>query len=560
MSMTSASIVQKGALLGAGAAALLSSALFVPTGALAGQPLPQCATLASLLLKNSEITAATSAIQPAAGSIASYCQVVITVSTLAGPEHGYLPGQKQAVGIQLGVQGAWNGRNQNIGGGGFEGSSFFTFPHPVSYVASTGYLGSVTDTGHSNASILDASFVLNPDDTLNWGLIRDFAYNSIHLQNIWSKKLAKMYYGMEPKYNYWNGCSTGGRQGHMQAQMFGEDFDGIVAGSPAINEDRLTPALQWGPIAMNQKVGAPISSAKLAAVTQAAIAACDALDGITDGVIQDPRACTYSATQFVCTGSPGDPANCLTPQEAEAVDQIWQGPTGRQPDARLWFGYERGTNLNTAIPSDIFSEGWLTYWVFKNPTFNWQTLTEDSFRQAFRESEVRFDYVTGTDNPDLSTFKAHGGKMITYHGLADTIIPSRGTYNYYNRVALREGSVKEVQKFYRFFPFPGNGHCAGDPADFPNAPQINPDDIFNALVNWVEHGVAPDQIVAYNGPNDTGTVSRPICKYPDTLVYNGSGSTNVASNFHCQANASDPLMETDKVLPDPGAPQYFPAF
>src|ERR1700753_845109 len=373
--------------------ASLSSASFVSTEAFAGRPqpnksLPQCTALAALLLQDSAVTTATSVIQPAAGANASYCNVVLTVSTLAGPRDGYLPGQKQAIGIQIalplsavdggsgGVQGAWNGRNENLRGGGFQGS-FPAVPHSVAVSATNGYLGSITNAGHVSSSATDTSFVLNPDGTLNSGLIRDWAYNSIHEQNIWSKNLAAKYYGMGPKFNYWNGCSTGGRQGHMQAQMFGEDFDGIVAGSPGIEEDRLTPALQWGPIAMNQFVGAPISAAKLTAVTNAAIAACDHLDGITDGIIQDPRACTYSAKQFVCTGSTTDPANCLTPQEAQAVDQIWSGPTGSKPGTQLWFGYERGTNLNRAIPSQVYANGWLKYWVFRDPAFDLNTLTFD---------------------------------------------------------------------------------------------------------------------------------------------------------------------------------------
>jgi hypothetical protein len=547
----------------------LSSASFVSTAAFADKPadtpLPQCTALAALLLQDSAVTTATSVIQPAAGANASYCSVVLTVSTLAGPKDGYLPDQKQAIGIQVGlplsaadggsggVQGAWSGRNENIGGGGFQGS-FSAVPRSVAVAATNGNLGSVTNTGHVAANSRDTSFVLNPDKTLNWGLIRDFAYNSIHEQNIWSKKLANMYYGMGPKYNYWNGCSTGGRQGHMQAQMFGEDFDGIVAGAPAIEEDRLTPALQWGPIAMTQLVGGPISAAKLTAVTKAAIAACDPLDGITDGVIQDPRACSYSAKQFVCTGSASDPANCLTPQEAQAVDNIWTGPTGQEPGTQLWFGFERGTNLNTAIPSQVYANGWLKYWVFRDPTFDLSTLTEESFRQAFLESELNFFAVTGTDDPDLKVFKAHGGKMITYHGLADTIIPSRGTYNYYNRVTERFGNIKNVQSFYRFFPYPGNGHCGAAAADFPNAPQINTTDIFTALVNWVEQGQEPDQLVAYNNRDPAlATVSRPICKYPDRLVYNGTGGTNVASSFHCEGAKDDPLMDAQNVLPNPAA-------
>jgi hypothetical protein len=372
-----------------------------------------------------------------------------------------------------------------------------------------------------------------------------------------------MYYGMSPKYNYFNGCSTGGRQAHMQAQRYPEDFDGILGGDPALSFDRLSSSQLWGQIAMNQLVGAPISLPKLQAVTQATIAACDAADGVTDGIIQDPRACHYSATKFVCTGKASDPANCLTPKEAEVVDQNWEGPSGLQVETRLWFGYERGSplaGLSAGSLGDLAPLGaapffipvqWSQYWVFQNPAFNWQTLTEGNFDQAFREGEIKFSQVVGTYDPDLSDFKEHGGKMIVYHGLADEVIPSRATYNYYNQVTDLQGSLQEVQKFYRFFTYPGNNHCGGNLTQ-PNAPLINNGDLFNALVNWVEDGVAPDSILAYNGATlATSTVSRPICKYPDTMVYNGSGSTNDASNFHCQVNKTDPLMAEEDVLPEP---------
>src|SRR5262249_35405598 len=194
----------------------------------------------------------------------------------------YLPGQSQQVKVGIGLplsaadggsggtQGNWNGRIEDLGGGGYAGNV-----GAVTGPTDAGYAGSSTDTGHSSAQ--QGKFALNPDNTLNWGLIRDFAFNGIHEQAMWTKKLVKMYYGMDPKFTYWNGCSTGGRQGHQQAQKYPEDFDGILAGAPAFNWDRFIPSEQWGEIAMNQEVGAPISPTKLDAVKKASIAACDGL-------------------------------------------------------------------------------------------------------------------------------------------------------------------------------------------------------------------------------------------------------------------------------------------
>jgi hypothetical protein len=479
--------------------------------------------------------------------------VNITVSELAGPKDGYLLGQKQMINIGIGLplsptdggtggsDGAWNQRIQDLGGGGYAGSV-----GPVTPATDTGYVGSSTDTGHSASA--GGTFALNPDNTLNWGLIRDFAFNGIHQQAVWTKKLTAMYYGKGAKFTYWNGCSTGGRQGHQQAQKYPNDFDGILAGAPAFNWDRFIPAEQWGEIAMNQEVGAPISVAKLQATTQASLAACDALDGITDGVIQDPRACHFKASALACTGNP---ALCLTSQEASAVNKIWDGPRDKDGE-RLWFGLERGTTfLGLDAPSPfIISTQWFQYWVDQNPAFDWHTITEASFADQFKQSELKFHDVIGTDDPDLSEFREHGGKMIIYHGLADLLIMPRGSYNYYNRATKHAGGLSKVQEFYRFFPYPGNSHCGGNP-DQPNAPLINGTDLFNALVNWVEHGKAPDSIIAFNNANPAlATVSRPICKYPDKLTYNGTGSTNVASSFTCKHESHDDLMEEQEVLPD----------
>jgi hypothetical protein len=540
------------------AGALLGTTAFVPSAASAA-PSPTCAGLAAQLLPQKGIVSATSVIQAATGTHKSYCLVNIQVSDLAGPKDGYLPGQRQAINIGIGLPlspsdggtggaiGAWNQRIEDLGGGGFAGSV-----GSVTSATDTGFVGSSTDTGHP-ASV-GGTFALNPDNTLNMGLIEDFAFNGIHEQATWSKKLAKIYYGKQQKYAYWNGCSTGGRQGHQQAQKYPTEYDGILAGANAINWDRFSSGQQYGEIVMNQEVGGPISSAKLAAVTSAAVAACDGLDGIVDGVIQDPRACNYDASALVCKGTPTDPANCLTTAEASAVNKIWAGPT-KGKNKQEWFGLNPGASLSGgldgATPFSISTQ-WLQFWIFQNPSFDWHTLTEASFDSAFKQGELKFHDVIGTDNPDLSAFRDNGGKMITYHGLADQLIMPRGTYNYYNRVTDAMGGLKATQKFYRFFPFPGNAHCGGN-SGFPNAPLINSNDLFAALVNWVEHGVAPDSIEASNNATPAlATLTRPICMYPDKLVYDGVGSTNVASSFACKKETSDPLQSAEQVIPDAG--------
>ena len=558
------------------AAALMGVAAFVPSAAMAAS-LPNCAGLAALLKTNHDIfvgtnpnpnlppstintslTTPTSMIVPAGGGNATYCQVNIVVSELAGPKDGYQHGQKQMISISIGLplsaadggsggaQGAWNGRIQDLGGGGFVGSV-----GAVTAATNFGYVGSSTDTGHVGSS---GAFALNTDDTLNWGLINDYGFNGIHEQAVWTKKLTQMYFGQGPKFTYWNGCSTGGRQGHEQAQRYPDDFDGILAGSSAVEHDRLPVAQGWGEVVMNQEVGAPIVQAKLDAVSKAVITACDALDGILDGIIQDPRACLADANVYVC-GEPGAASlgsSCLTPQEAGAMNKIWDGPPGPRAGQQLWFGNERGASLDVddgPIPVSFFTQ-FVPYWVMQNPAFDWHTITEKTFDQVFREAELKFRQSIGTDNPDLSAFNRHGGKMITFHGTADQVIPTRSTYNYYNLVEKAQGSLGATQSFYRFFPYPGNGHCGGT-AFQTNAPLIDTTTsggLFQALVNWVEHGVAPDTIIATNSTGGT----RPICKYPDTLHYNGTGPIFSASSFTCQHQTTDELEAAENALPDPG--------
>jgi hypothetical protein len=523
----------------------------VPEAAVA---LPSCAELATNptygLAGNPQVSGATAALQAAGGGNTPYCRVDFIFSGESGPSAGYLTGQSQRLVIRVGLPpnsvditnpiaaGAvpWNGKNRDLGGGGFQGAV-----GGVTSSTNLGYVGTSTDTGHTGGS---GSFALNPDGTLNVGLIEDFASDGIHEQHVWGVNLAMAYYGTAPIRKYWMGCSTGGRQGHYQAQNFPQDFDGILAGANAYNWDRFITAELWPQVVMNQELGAPIASAKLNAVTNAAVAACDAQDAIPgDGMIQDPRACTYSAKSFLCPaygGSTSDP-NCLNPREVSAVNHIWDGPRDAQGN-RVWYGLDRGASLSGGLagtnPFSIATDHF-RYWIHQNASFDWKTVTEASFVTDMLTSIAKFNDVIGTDD-DLNAFHAAGGKMITYHGLADQLIFSRGTFHYYNTVA--QGNYAGTQTFYRFFPYPGNGHCGGG-----NAPQINAEALFSTLVSWVENGVAPDFVVA----SQTTPVARTrkICMYPNVLVYNGSGSPDDQASFHCEVRNADDLSGTLTIGP-----------
>lgn len=467
----------------------------------------------------------------------------------------------------------WNHRFQAEGGGGYAGViSFSALAMAVTGDAVTGQFATAsTDTGHpafgtangqggASGAQAGGGFALNPaNDTLNNGLIEDFASRSEHEMTVKAKALVRAFYGELPRFSYWNGCSTGGRQGWMEAQRFPEDYDGILAGAPAFNWDRFIPAELWPELAMKLEVGAPVSQAKLNAVTKAAIKACDGNDGVIDGVIGDPRQCHFDPHVLEC-GAPGAPLDgtCLTNHEASAVQQIWRGPRGDDGEF-LWFGLEPGTSFaglanstSTSPPVPLpfpIATDHFRLWIEQNPNFNWQTLDVASFEEGFRDSRAKFHAVIGTDDPHLSGFRHRGGKMITYHGWTDQLIFPRGSINYFERVVAANGGLEHVRDFDRLFMVPGMNHCAGG-AGAVNFGQsgvvpvsLDPEhDAILALQRWVEEGIAPDDFIATTdpqplhaaeNPTNPATFTRRLCPFPETARYKGSGDPNNAVNFVC---------------------------
>lgn len=449
---------------------------------------------------------------PGAGPLSNlpaFCRVALTVAPQIHIEV-WLPKE------------SWNGRYRGEGGGGYAGTIAYA---GLATGIRAGYATASTDTGH--AASVGGTFALNSDRTLNRQLIHDFAERSLHELAIKAKAVINAYYGSAPKYSYWNGCSTGGRQGLMAVQRFPEEYDGLVIGAPAINWDRFITAELWPQIVMRQEVGGAIADSKLKAVTTAAVAACDGSDGVMDGVINDPRKCTYDPASLACREG-SDPATCLTAAEATAVRKIWDGPMSTKGGERLWFGLERGTALDALAGGNPFpiTTTHYQYWIRQDPTFDWTTLTEADIEPALRESQKKFAEVIGTDDPDLQRFRKRGGKMIIWQGEADQLIFPRGTVNYFNRVAAANGGASTVDGFARLFLAPGVAHCAGGAGP-------NPVGLFEAMVEWVEKGTAPETIKASRPLPDGGIRSRPLCAYPKTAQYTGVGSTDDAANFRC---------------------------
>lgn len=549
--------------------ALAAITLFTSNARAAGAT---CAGLASDfafgLKDNPSIKSVTAAITTtAAPANVEYCKVTLVYGTK--PEQNITI----AVGLPLnstdggsgGQQGAWNGRTQGLGGGGCAGNL------NVDPAVSSGYVGSGTDGGHSGG---DCTPGVNAGGTYNLEFIEDFFRVGIKQQILWSKRIANTYYGEQPAFNYWNGCSTGGRQGYLLAQELGDELDGVLANSPAMFWTRFQTAQMWGQLAMHDLAGelppASIPTAKLQAAQQSAIAACDAKDGVTDGIIDDPRVCHFDAKANVC-GQPGAPAAglCLTSSEAEAVNEVWDGPRNKHGD-RIWFGLDRGSDFPILDGLAPFTLGVTQFeWDLRDTTYSppstkWQTVTLDgpglSYPQVAQDGSRNIADVTDTFG-DLDTFKAHGGKIMTFVGSNDQFIYPRGVLNYYRQMATRyrdqgdSTGFENVQDFYRLFRAPGVGHC-GIPAgvlgpgtglgDIGPWPQNGAD--FAALVAWVEHGVKPSQVIGHSAGPAAPPLSRPLCPYPQTAIYTGSGDFRDAANWVCGGNAETKTTVCPNVL------------
>jgi len=533
----------------------LGCAAALPAGAAA----TRCVDLAARILQHENILAATSVIAPPAGITPSYCLVNVT--------------QEPAINIRVGLplsagdggtggapgKGAWNGKVQNQGGGGYAGGV-----GGVTGPVTSHFVGSSTDTGHSaawcnainpetglpnsqpNCGLAGGGFVLEPDNELLRWQVKDFIKDGIHAQTRWALDLAEWYYGEKADRNYWTGCSTGGRQGFEMAQSFGNLFDGFLVGAPAFNWNRFIIAEHWPRAVATHVVGPTgLSPANSAAANNAAIAECDMNDGVKDGIINEPRRCTFDANALLCTGSPSDPATCLTPQEANAVNEIWDGPRNRH-GTRLWGGINKGTSFNTLLPGgtgpSVLIETYVINWMHQDPTFDSGSITPQSFPEEFESSYRKFKESASTDDPNLDRVKSHGAKIIHYHGVADPLIVPFGSYNYVGRVFERYG-LRDAQSFMRSFFYPGVGHCGGGAAPQPDATAL-----FNTLQDWVEKGVAPDYIVARQNLTAGGVRTRKICKYPDEAVYKGSGSTDDEANFQCIVHREVPADLTADAL------------
>jgi feruloyl esterase len=445
----------------------------------------------------------------------------------------------------------WNGKYQQRGNGGFAGTV-----NGVSAVdpLRRGYVVAATDDGHDATKTPQGTFAVgHPEKVI------DLGYRAVHDTAEQAKAIATAFYGKSPARNYFVGCSDGGREALMEAQRYPEDFDGIIAGAPANDWTRLFTSFAWNELALNKE---RIPAEKLPIIQRAVVAACDAADGLKDGLVSNPMACRFDPAVLTCKGA--DAKDCLTSAQVDTLKALYSGPTNPRTGKQIFPGLiPYGTEampsswplwLLGPSPGQSAQAGFaISYYrdmVFERPDWKLQSL---DFDRDVRMSDEKIAPVLNSTNPDLRSFRARGGKLIQYHGWADAAIAAPTSIEYYEAVKSfmssapdPRSSEKSVDGFYRLFMVPGLSHCSGgvgpvhfgNDSDYGPVPAVNTDperDILAAIERWVEHRIAPDRLIG-SGPSpldSTRTLTRPLCPYPQQAKYKGAGDTNDAANFAC---------------------------
>jgi feruloyl esterase len=422
--------------------------------------------------------------------------------------------------VWLPVAANWNGKFLAAGNPGFVGGIARGALAPI---VQNGYVAASTDTGHEDQGYDWAKG--HPEKLIDWG------HRAVHEMTVAAKQLIQNFYGKPAKYSYWSSCHNGGNQGLNEAQRYPEDFNGIVAGDSAYYVSRLQAcSLYIGWVSLKDGVKGPgyIPPSKYSVINKAALNACDGKDGLVDGIIEDPPHCNFDPKSIQCPGS-SDEASCLTAAQVETARKIYAGAKFKD-GSPLYSGFEPGSELNWAMmaagpePLSINAE-YFKRMVFEDP--NWDFRTFDVDRDT-RLAEKKTGAAIDGYNPDLKPFKKNGGKLIIYQSWNETAVPPRTITDYYRTVEKTMGGASQTQDFARLFVAPGMGMCPG----FGNAGDF---DTLAAIEQWVEKGIAPEKIIATHRDNQSKAVrTRPVCAYPKTAFYNGSGDPNSAASFTCK--------------------------
>jgi feruloyl esterase len=490
------------------------------------KPAASCAGLASVDLSDvggagSTISSATESTLTVNGAPVKFC----TVEGTLAPAVGFR--------VRLPVD-SWTQRYMHIGCGGLCGSISAATDPGVSYncplTQQGGFVLSSTNMGHTNA---ETAWTQDAQRRA------DFAWRGVHVTTLAAKKLIAAYYGQKQKYSYFVGCSDGGREGLMEAQRFPEDFDGVVAGAPAFHF-QIQNTLHHGWLARaNRDNGLStgnivLDPAKAAVLHAAVVAACDKLDGVADGLLSDPRLCSFDPGTIQCAANATDTSSCLTAAEVTTARKFYNSPRDPQTGRLILAGMPQyGSELNWAgvfVPASttaasLFSEnivGGALFQIFTDAVP--PTMDQFQFTEAFYDKLRPRHPFNDATNPDLSTFRNAGRKLILWHGWADQHISPRYTIAYHEAMQRQMGA-NIVDDFARLYLLPGVAHC-GSGEGLPNM------DLVSAITAWVEQGKAPDAITTYRTDTaGTVTASRPVYPYPEIARYSGSGDINAAASY-----------------------------
>jgi len=497
-----------------------------------------CANLAALTIPNVTVNAATAVAAggftppgpqvpgTTASPLPAFCRVEATARPTSDSEIKFE--------VWIPPAEAWNGKFQGVGNGGYQGS--------ISYAAMAtalrrGYATASTDTGHTGDDVVFGKG--HPEKVIDYG------WRAVHIMTDTAKLIIRNAQGKFADKSYFVGCSAGGHQAMSEAQRFPEDYDGIIAGAPAADRIRQTFGFMHSWVATHNADGSAIlTPAKLALVTKAAVAACDGNDTLKDGLIEDPRKCSFDAATLACKAG-ADESTCLTPAQVDAVKKVHEGAKnskGEQiftgwPKGSEAFGDAAGQSWRAYItdqkePSRV---GVFKYWLFNDP--NWDVRTLD-YDRDFAYMNEKLPHMHAVDT-NLAPFKKAGGKLISYAGWMDPVVPPQSVTGYYDGVARVMGGYGQMRDFYRLFTAPGMGHCSGGPGP-------NTFDMLTALENWVEKGIAPDRIVATHSTAGKVDRTRPLCAYPAVARYTGKGSIDEAANFSCVTPAEPSRTRTSQ--------------
>ena len=487
-----------------------------------------CESLASLSLPDTTITIAQSV--PAGGfslpggnaqgnaafqNLSAFCRVAATLK----------PSSDSDIRIEVWLPASgWNGKFQGVGNGGWAGSISYG---ALAQALRRGYASSSTDTGHQS-DVSSASFALSHLEK-----VVDYAYRSEHEMTVKAKAIIQAFYGDVPQYSYWNGCSGGGKQGLAEAQRYPADYDGIISGASAY--DMVPLHAGWIRIAqvVHKSEESYIPPEKYSLIHNAVLAACDALDGVKDGLLEDPTRCHFDPQMLACKS--GDTSSCLTAAQVEAAKQIYSptvNPRTKKellpallPGSEVAWGVLAGP-LAGGVPAtreSSVADNTFKYVIFKDPKWDFRTL---NFDKDIEHAEKVDNGLNKANDPNLKAFFGRKGKLIMYHGWSDQVVPPQHSIHYYDSVEKTVGA--QAADSIRLFMVPGMTHCGGGPGP-------NTFDSISAIEQWVEKGKAPEQMIASHSADGKVDRTRPVCAYPQAAKYKGSGSIDDAMNFACAA-------------------------